>query len=141
LVGSDDKRNTDKNMVARDVALISTDVDGKHDGYAIVSNIGLSYRAVSSESLETGLLYILSIHRIIGRVAQLIGKLRLCCLRTGYMQVTWLVGQAPSPDQCLATGTTDMSKYLPIRRHLVPHAAQDEASSSTHSAESQQIHC
>jgi hypothetical protein len=36
----------DKNMVARDVALISTDVDGKHDGYAIVSNIGLLYRAV-----------------------------------------------------------------------------------------------
>jgi len=28
-------------MVARDVALISTDVDGKQDGYAIVSNIGL----------------------------------------------------------------------------------------------------
>ena len=31
----------DKNMVARDVALISTDVDGKQDGYAIVSYIGL----------------------------------------------------------------------------------------------------
>jgi hypothetical protein len=29
-------------MVAGDVALISTDVDGKQDGYAIVSNIGLS---------------------------------------------------------------------------------------------------
>jgi len=46
LVGSNDKQNTDKNMVTRDVALISTNVDGKHDGYAIVSNIGLSYREV-----------------------------------------------------------------------------------------------
>jgi hypothetical protein len=45
-VGSDDKQNTNENMVARDVALISTDVDGKHDGYAIVGNIGLLYRAV-----------------------------------------------------------------------------------------------
>ena len=41
MVGSDDKQNTDKNMVARDVALISSDIDGKQDGYAIVSYIGL----------------------------------------------------------------------------------------------------
>jgi hypothetical protein len=33
-------------MVARDVALISTDIDGKHDGDAIVSDISLLYRAV-----------------------------------------------------------------------------------------------
>jgi hypothetical protein len=33
-------------MVARDVALISTDIDGKHDGYAIVNNIGLLYATV-----------------------------------------------------------------------------------------------
>jgi hypothetical protein len=33
-------------VVARDVAFISTDVDGKQDGYAIVSNISLLYRAV-----------------------------------------------------------------------------------------------
>ena len=46
MVGSDDKQNMDKNMVVRDVALISTDVDGKQGGYAIVSNIGLLYRAV-----------------------------------------------------------------------------------------------
>jgi hypothetical protein len=45
-LGLNDKQNTNENMVARDVALISTDIDGKHDGYAIVSNIGLSYRAV-----------------------------------------------------------------------------------------------
>ena len=47
MLGSDEKQNTDKNMVARDVTLISTDIDGEHDGYAIVSNIGLIlYRAV-----------------------------------------------------------------------------------------------
>ena len=46
MVGSDDKQNTDKNMVARDVALISTDIDGKHDGYAVVRNVGLLCRAV-----------------------------------------------------------------------------------------------
>ena len=33
-------------MIARDVALISANIDGKHNGYAIVSNIGLLYRAV-----------------------------------------------------------------------------------------------
>jgi hypothetical protein len=48
LRGSYDKQNTNEYMVARDVALISTDVGGKQDSYAIVSNIGL-YRAVSEE--------------------------------------------------------------------------------------------
>jgi len=33
-------------MGARDIALIGTDIDGKQDGYAIVSNISLLYRAV-----------------------------------------------------------------------------------------------
>jgi hypothetical protein len=30
-----------KNMITRDVAFVSTDVDGKHDSNAIVINIGL----------------------------------------------------------------------------------------------------
>lgn len=41
-----DKRNTDKNMIARDVALVSTDVDGKHDGNAIVIDISLCNRTL-----------------------------------------------------------------------------------------------
>jgi len=44
LGGLHDKRNTHKDMVARDVAFIGTDVDGEHDGYAIVIDIGLNYR-------------------------------------------------------------------------------------------------
>ena len=33
--------NTHKNMIARDVTFVSTDVDGKHDSDAIVIDIGL----------------------------------------------------------------------------------------------------
>ena len=39
------KRNTDKNMIARDVAFVSTDVDRQHDGYTVVIDVGLYNRA------------------------------------------------------------------------------------------------
>lgn len=36
-----DKQNTHQYMVARYVSFISTDVDRKHDGYAVVIDISL----------------------------------------------------------------------------------------------------
>jgi hypothetical protein len=39
-------------MVARDIAFVSTDVDGKHDSYAVVINISLhNINSVSGVSI------------------------------------------------------------------------------------------
>src|SRR5271168_4761632 len=37
------KRNTNKNMIARDVAFVSTDVDRWHDGYSVVMDVGQTW--------------------------------------------------------------------------------------------------
>jgi hypothetical protein len=37
------KLTMDKDMVARDVPFVRTDLDGKHDSYGIITDIGLAY--------------------------------------------------------------------------------------------------
>ena len=95
---------THENMIMRNVAFVSTDVDRKHDSNAIVINIGLYHQhnllAVEVLRGKRTRYYILSVHRTIGMAAQLIEKHRPYSRVTGCMQITWPVGLAPCPGQC-----------------------------------------
>ena len=133
--------NTHKNMIARDVAFVSTDVDGKHDSNAIVIDIGLYVAQFSGG----------------GNMGDKTG------IHTFSSSDNWYGAADRKPSILFSSDKTHANNFAcrpsavswlrfrhkhsksmghsPTRRHPLHRVAQDEASSSTHSTELHQPHC